>query len=167
MNVVDLEKHLDGVQRSMSILGYEIIQRPIPMIVQSVSIIGCYYDPINHTIGLVNESGLGSLWHELCHSQQPMDNNARLYRNKDGSINAALWMSDPLEVQACEVQKLVGLIDHPRLQSAIELLNDVNIPISADWLVWVLRGDIGAEKPSRLGRRTRLTINAAIRSYTS
>jgi hypothetical protein len=162
----NLEKHLDGVRKSMSILGYEIVHRPIPTIVSSTPVKGSYYDPIGHVIGLVGDSGIKTLWHELCHSQQPMSNSARLYRNKDGTINPTQWMSDPLEIQACEVEKLVDMIDHPKLQAAIELLDRVGIQISTDWLVWVMHGDIKAKKPSRLGRRTRLTVNAVIRSQS-
>ena len=157
--------HLSAVRQAMRLLGFAVTERPAPAIITDGD--RSYYCPTRRVVAISPRAGESTLWHELCHSQQPGATPEYLPAYKrGGEILYREWMEDPLEIEARAVEVMVPLLDHPRLSMAIEAIGAIPHSVSkrAEWLKWVCDADLSAPKPERVARRARLTINALVRN---
>jgi|JI10StandDraft_1071094.scaffolds.fasta_scaffold239061_2 hypothetical protein len=156
-----LSAHLADVRQAMRLLGLAVVERTLPEITLGKA--NAYY-PGAHRITLRSMCER-SLWHELCHSQQPARDAGPAYYRADGSADESAWLAEPREIEAMAVEAMVPLLTDPDLEWAMSVIPAVESPkLRLSWIKWALQADLQAQKPSRLGRRERLRINAAVRN---
>ena len=156
-----LAAHLSDVRQAMRLLGIRVVERPLPEI--TIGEVDAYH-PGGHRITL-RSMDERTLWHELCHSQQPDRETGPAYYRADGSVDDDVWFSDPREVEAMAVENMVPLLTDRNLEWAMLIIPAAESPkLRLLWIKWALRGDLQAQKPTRLARKDRLRINSAVRS---
>ena len=162
-----MEEQLEKVRAALRLLGAAVVERPMPAITTGGE--RSFYSPSEHTVVLATGAPQQTLWHELAHSQQPAVKAVAYYRT-DGSVDAALWVSDPREQEAMAVELLVPLLDRcaGAVVAALRLLGEDDAIFAsaiaqplvlAKWVEHVLAGAVDAPKP-HVARRTRRAINA-------
>ena len=155
-----LSAHLTDVRQAMRLLGITVVERPIPEI--TIGEANAYH-PGGHRITL-RSFVERTLWHELCHSQQPARSEGPSYYRDDGSVDDSAWLADPREIEAMAVEEIVPVLADPALEWAVSVIPSVASPkMRAAWIKWALQADLQAQKPSHLGRNDRLRINSAVR----
>lgn len=155
-----LSAHLTDVRQAMRLLGLAVVERPIPDV--TIGDENAYH-PGGHRITL-RSFVEHTLWHELCHSQQPARETGPAYYRADGSIDESAWFADPREIEAMAVEDMVPLLTDPALEWAMSIIPAVESPkLRKAWIKWALQADLQAQKPSRLVRKDRLRINSAVR----
>lgn len=156
-----LSTHLSDVRQAMRLLGISVVERPLPEI--TIGEANAYH-PGGHRITL-RSFVERTLWHELCHSQQPERDTGPAYYRADGSADESAWLVEPREIEAMAVEEMVPLLADPDLEWAMSIIPTSESPkLRLAWIKWALQADLQAQKPSRLGRRERLRINAAVRN---
>jgi len=155
-----LSTHLADVRQAMRLLGLAVVERPLPEI--TIGEANAYH-PDGHRIAL-RSFVERTLWHELCHSQQPARSEGPSYYREDGSVDDSEWLADPREIEAMAVEEIVPALADPALEWAMTIVPSVASPkVRAAWIKWALKADLQAQKPSHLGRKDRMRINSAVR----
>ncbi len=148
------------VREIMKALGYDVVERPAPRVILGYDgkELGCYVRA-THTVK-IKRLYEGTLVHELTHSQQP--DWVPTYFRPDGELDNSAWLASPQEQEAMTVEHLYRY-DVQSIARAVEVLKQVGIKPTADWVEWVIHGDITRQKPHHLPRKTRITINNILR----
>ncbi len=157
-----MSAHLADVRQAMRLLGITVVERPIPEI--TIGEANAYH-PGGHRITL-RSFVERTLWHELCHSQQPAPDTGPAYYRADGSADESAWLAEPREIEAMAVEEMVPMLTATDLEWAMSVIPAVeSTKLRLSWIKWALQADLQAQKPSHLGRRERLSINAAVRDH--
>jgi hypothetical protein len=180
MDLLDLHREaiklLPAVREAMRWLRIEVVERPLPKIEVGEPHSRAYYSGFEHRVHMPIDHGLATLAHELCHSQQVKRKSRAVYYLPDGSVDDDLWLAEPREIEAMAVEVVAFAAMRPdweAVKTAVDATGVTDITDRASLVCWLNNGDLTAPKRGRsygsfvhLGRRARLTINAAMRSIT-
>lgn len=153
---------LEKVRKIMRALGFAVAERRAPLTIVGKSdlpTLGLYRSDRHIVLLRRGADDLITLAHELCHSQQP-DWEPTCYK-RDGSIDMAVWLATPQEQEAMAVGWLIHL-PIEEIERAATALRAADIPVTVEWVKWVIRADVRFEKPHHVTRKRRLAINKFI-----